>query len=291
MVPSELENFVNKFRQLWSKGFTAHLDLDTHAGKAWVGLRMQLDSPGYPSNPPRSTARQRRRERREASRKVNNAEKASCTDEDFNDHENTPTVKCDNVVLNAEVINSVELPTENVDIVTESAVDIQTEEVAVTMTGEEDKEMTEEANNVSLKENEMDAANAPVSESEESNAKVTDSSNKDLVPDVIPVYCTATLDNCPDEVLSQEYGQSLRRFIHSEQHLKENVVSSDITHMSTRSLRNNKFVHTVSIIMHVRTARLWESPSKYIRKHLSLENYWTRSNGTIVRLSRIHQKD
>ena len=112
-----------------------------------------------------------------------------------------------------------------------------------------------------------------------------------LVPDVIPVYCTATLDNCPDEVLSQEYGQSLRRFIHSEQHLKENVVSSDITHMSTRSLRNNKFVHTVSIIMHVRTARLWESPSKYIRKHLSLENYWTRSNGTIVRLSRIHQKD
>ena len=110
---------MNKFRQLWSIEFTAHLDLDTHAEKACVGLRMQLDNPRYPSNTPRSNARQRRREVREASGKVNNAEKASGTDEDFNDHENAPTVECDKVVLNAEVINSVELSTENANIVTE----------------------------------------------------------------------------------------------------------------------------------------------------------------------------
>ena len=33
---------MQKFNQLWRAGYTAHLDLDTYAGKAWVGLRVQL---------------------------------------------------------------------------------------------------------------------------------------------------------------------------------------------------------------------------------------------------------
>ena len=57
-----------------------------------------------------------------------------------------------------------------------------------------------------------------------------------------------------------------------------------------RSLRNNLYTHTLSIVVFVKTARLWESPANYLRKHLGLTNYWTLSNGTIVRLSRIHQK-
>ena len=38
----EIDNFVKKFYQLWNAGHTAHLDVDTHAGKAWVGLQVQL---------------------------------------------------------------------------------------------------------------------------------------------------------------------------------------------------------------------------------------------------------
>ena len=57
--------------------------------------------------------------------------------------------------------------------------------------------------------------------------------------------------------------------------------------MATRSFRNNVYTHTLSIVVYVRTARLWESPANYLRKHLGLSNYWTRSNGTVVRLSRI----
>ena len=38
----ELDSFIQKFHQLWSPGVSAHLDLDTHAGEAWVGLRVQL---------------------------------------------------------------------------------------------------------------------------------------------------------------------------------------------------------------------------------------------------------
>ena len=42
MVATELDTFVLKFHQLWKAGHTAHLDLDTCAGNAWVGLRVQL---------------------------------------------------------------------------------------------------------------------------------------------------------------------------------------------------------------------------------------------------------
>ena len=42
MVVKEIDSFIQKFHQLWSAGVSAHLDLDTHAGEAWVGLRVQL---------------------------------------------------------------------------------------------------------------------------------------------------------------------------------------------------------------------------------------------------------
>ena len=111
------------------------------------------------------------------------------------------------------------------------------------------------------------------------------------VPDKIQVYCTATIDNCPDDIINNEYGNSIRRFIQSEHHLRDNVTISEMKHLSTRSLGESKYLHTVSIVLDVKTARLWESPAKYVRKHLGLDNYWTRSNGTVVRLTRIHQKD
>ena len=65
----ELDTFVLKFHQLWRAGHTAHLNLDTHAGVAWVGLRVQLGhAPGPVHHPPpprhRSPAYERRQERR-----------------------------------------------------------------------------------------------------------------------------------------------------------------------------------------------------------------------------------
>lgn len=77
MFPTEVDSFVRKFHQLWSQGITAHLDLDTHAGEAWVGLRVHLGHvPGPPHGPVFPSpykhvppSRQRRRARREAERK------------------------------------------------------------------------------------------------------------------------------------------------------------------------------------------------------------------------------
>ena len=81
MSTTELDTFVQKFHQLWNAGLNAHLDLDCHAGVAWVGLRLQLGhSPGpshhqvYPSSGHGkvfSSSYQRRRERRTAAHASN----------------------------------------------------------------------------------------------------------------------------------------------------------------------------------------------------------------------------
>ena len=44
MSNAELQNFLNKFQQLRQAGFTAHLDVDAHAGQAWVRLHLMLES-------------------------------------------------------------------------------------------------------------------------------------------------------------------------------------------------------------------------------------------------------
>ena len=86
MSVTELDTFIQKFYQLWNAGQTADLDVDTHAVKAWVGLRVQLGhTPGplhhqphplfvQPQKKTLSPSRERRRARRAAARL--NAEEA-----------------------------------------------------------------------------------------------------------------------------------------------------------------------------------------------------------------------
>ena len=72
MTRSELENFVQKFQQLRQAGYTAHLDVDTHAGQSWVALRVMLGPIKYTQKKPqqrhRSPSYLRRQERRKAAR-------------------------------------------------------------------------------------------------------------------------------------------------------------------------------------------------------------------------------
>ena len=50
-------------------------------------------------------------------------------------------------------------------------------------------------------------------------------STANATPDVIPVYCIATIENCPDSELNKDYGDSIRQFLASEQHLAQNIIS------------------------------------------------------------------
>ena len=72
MFNEELGSFLQKFHQLRLAGQTAHLDVDTFAGKAWVGLRVML-SDDVPVHHQQNTRRRspsyyRRQERRKAAR-------------------------------------------------------------------------------------------------------------------------------------------------------------------------------------------------------------------------------
>ena len=84
---SELDSFVKILQQLWNAGHNAHLDLETSAGKAWVGLRLELGpAPGphrhqfHPTMKEESPSWQRRRARGAAA-KLTHSVKTSETEE------------------------------------------------------------------------------------------------------------------------------------------------------------------------------------------------------------------
>ena len=69
MFDGELKSFLQKFHQLRKSGATAHLDVDTYAGQAWVGLRVMLGPIQHqPPQRHRSPSYFRRQERRRAAR-------------------------------------------------------------------------------------------------------------------------------------------------------------------------------------------------------------------------------
>ena len=124
MFVTQFESFVGKFQQLWQAGETAHLNLETHAGQAWVGLRVQVrDFPGpaqqdhywhhYFAKPSqRSPAYHRRQEKRRAARTTATVEK----------HQK--------IESSTEQVND-EIPLDSSEIIAEKATDQNVEKVAV----------------------------------------------------------------------------------------------------------------------------------------------------------------
>ena len=114
MPYSELDSFIQKFKQLWHSGVNCHLDVHTHAGQAWARLHVQLGHapgplhcqlpPHFPPSPrsKNTPSRQRRRARRaaernekaeEASKKV--AEKEQSTSTIDSEAENAKKISSD----------------------------------------------------------------------------------------------------------------------------------------------------------------------------------------------------
>ena len=95
------------------------------------------------------------------------------------------------------------------------------------------------------------------------------------------IHAVATFEKCTNGNLCQDDINSLMKFIHSEEHLARNVTQTETEQIDKWE---------VAVKMLVLTNNLWESPRSYIWKHLGGQNFWDRSNGTKIKLVRIHVK-
>ena len=100
MFHFELNNFVVKFHQLWQAGFNAHLNVDSHAGHAWCGLRVDLGpAPGPQQHQVRPGGRRhapsyrRRLDARAAARAANSKKAEEATEDATETAEQAAAVK------------------------------------------------------------------------------------------------------------------------------------------------------------------------------------------------------
>ena len=98
---------------------------------------------------------------------------------------------------------------------------------------------------------------------------------------VVIVHALATFENSPNANFEHEDVNSLNKYIHSEKHLNDNICQVEVFFQSKWE---------IAVKMHVVTTRLWEGPRQYVWKHLGASNFWSRGNGTKIRISRIHVK-
>ena len=98
------------------------------------------------------------------------------------------------------------------------------------------------------------------------------------------------LDNCPRKSLSSKDLRGVIGIIHRYEHLKLNVKNVDFGDYRTyRSSTNDRYDHSLWVILTVSTIKLWENARSYIWKHLG-QNEWKIGDGTQLTMNRIHVK-
>ena len=95
------------------------------------------------------------------------------------------------------------------------------------------------------------------------------------------VHAVATFKNSPNDALSDDDINSLQNYIYSEEHLKRNIMKIEFEKLSRWEVSTKLFVLTNN---------LWEGPRAYLWKHLGGQNLWDRSNGTKIKLEKMHVK-
>ena len=95
------------------------------------------------------------------------------------------------------------------------------------------------------------------------------------------VHAVGTFRNSPNAALGEDDLMSLRKFIYSEEHLARNIVNVDFKQIGAWEVETK---------LSVSTNNLWEGSRSYVWKHLGGQNFWDRSNGTKIKLEKIHLK-
>ena len=310
MAYRELNSFIHKFNQLWRSGKSAHLNIDTHAGEAWVGLRVRLGhAPVHQevyhnkSRTRDSPSRHRRRVRRAAAREVVEAEKASDEEtqsEDTEERAGKATIEEHIEVLdvtkvaeeasNGKCIPILDVVESNESNSTGNAAEV-TEEIILV----DEENYVEETRGVNLDNDKVDANTvaAPVAVPTASSPPVGTSSVTPVVANIVEqveVFATAIFDKSSVEYLTNDDFDSLKKVLLEANHMKENILKIENQHQTNRKFRGNLFKHTLELKMTVKSAKLWESPKQYIWRNLG-QKLWNKSDGTELSLVRIHMKN
>ena len=282
MDAKELDSFVLKFKQLWRSGQSAHLDIDTCAGQAWVGLRVRLgQAQAVPSSLRRTRdgpARQRRRARR-ADAKEKEVEEASNNEvEGQQDAENAGEDLLDNSEKEGEAGQASNSENAVDDDPTEEVVEIVEEDPAVATSVTVGYQDEGEPATVS-----MDSVTTEITVSEPEPIVVDQ-------PEEVTVFVNAVIENSANDALTQADLKSLESLIFRENHLRENILKLEFGQHSTREFRNHGFKHILDLKILVNTRKLWDAPRTYIWKHFGRDE-WRKENGSKVTFSRIHVKN
>ena len=321
----EINSCIVKFKQLWKSGLSAHLDLDTSAGKAWVGLRLQLGDSPHPQHHQEdhhqhqqksrdSPTKERRRNRRASLRKQkDNEDHASASEEEeprdkanlkaheetakdvlLNHNEVTEEVQSGNIVENKETVEKEvhEKVAEEVisgDKVEQEAAVVVHEKVHVAPVNEIEAVTDLPAKKEALEEPTSDKAVLQEVSDEANDIDKNVNNEKQAIPTSVVVYATAVLENCPYSKVNSNHIDSLSNIIDSKDQLQSTIEDFKFGNITTWEYGINKFKHQIGVILDVKTAQLWESARGYLFKHLGTST-WTLNDGTEVNLIRIHQR-
>ena len=243
MAIQDLDSFLHKFKHLWHCGFDAHLDVDTHAGEAWVGLRVRLGQNKNPTyhqktflkrNSRESPSKQRRRDRRAALREeqadVNQAESENVKSPASKESESVDTT------LNENEIGAIDEEFAAVEAVEAEAVE------AEVMVGE----------NIlfSVIENTVEET---LKEKESLTVEVLEDVIEKNPPEPVVVWTTGVFDTSPKEYINQNDFISLENVLRTSKHLNENIIKIEPLEQSNRKF---KFKHTLGLKFIVKTDRL-----------------------------------
>ena len=283
MASQEINSFVEKFHQLWKAGFTAHLDIDTHAGEAWVGLRVKL---GHGREHHRegehrasfyskeeNSSRQRRRLRRAAARLVQEKKSEETTvkvvsEEVANnvEDEKTDEKKSEaNVSLTDDNISKASIAgnEEVFDIVQKKADIIAVEEAPNLIEENVENSVAKAAPAKNVDDADVDVVTVAVvpgvplknSDGNDNIAVKTVAMESVAVPPARPaietVFATAVISHSSSSQVTNDEINYLLRIIRSKEHLNQNITSVDLGSVQSCKENGNKFEHKIQLMVHV----------------------------------------
>lgn len=324
---TEINAFIVKFKQLWNSGFSAHLDLDSCDGKAWVGLRLNLgDAPGVGQvhredvslrRTQNSPSKERRRNRRAALRENMKNENVSesteqvendmveneihSEEEDILEEDTIATITTEEVVTKhadseeeLENMGAVDNLGKDVDSVPESTAQVVTE-ISVDISEIEAEEVVSEETDGKTTVDSKDVEQILKEETESGEAETkSDKAKSSEIPGLNKpadalVYGTVDLESSPYNQVTRSQIDSVSKIIDCKEHLQRNISDFEFGKISSWNSGHQRYKHQIQLIIQVKTAQLWESPRSYLWRHLGT-SVWTLEDGTQVSISRIHQK-